>query len=427
MKLLRAAVLLWLPAALACKGTGAAPRQRPPPAVTSAAVLVRDVPVEVRSPVDLRPLQQADVGAKAIGYLDAVLVDRGDRVKRGQLLAVVRPSDLPDQLSAARGTLAQLQAQATLARANRDRGLRLAPSGFVSQQDLQQQQAAVESAEAALASAQSNVGVLATRLGETRIESPIDGSVSARRLDPGALVGPASGNPVILTIQRMDILRVFVPVNERDVERLRLGQDAHLELDALPGRTIQGKVVRISPSLDPVSRTVDAEVQVQNGDGLLRPGMYGRAAVVTDVHRAAAVVPATALQITNGKFYAFVLGPAGPQADAPTPGSNPPAPQASAAPPKGGGRADPPTAGERGKGGRPDAAAPLPGKLARVRRVPVEVGVDGGEWLEVRQGLKAGDEIVTAGLDVLSDGMTVRAQQGLDAFTGLPVETARNE
>lgn len=53
--------------------------------------------------------------------------------------------------------------------------------------------------------------------------------------------------------------------------------------------------------------------------------------------------------------------------------------------------------------------------------------MDGGEWLEVRQGLKAGDEIVTAGLDVLSDGMTVRAQQGLDAFTGLPVETARNE
>ncbi len=406
MKLRRAALLLSIPAALACGGRGAAPRQRPPPAVTSAAVSVKDVPVEIRSPVDLRPLQQADVGAKSIGYLDAVLVDRGDRVKRGQLLAVVRPSDLPDQLSAARGNLAQLQAQATLARANRDRGLALAPTGFVSQQDLQQQQTAVESAEAALASAQSNVGGLATRLGETRIEAPLDGWVSARRLDPGALVGPSSGNTVIVTIQRTDVLRVFVPVNEREVERLRVGLDAHLELDALPGRTIQGKVVRLSPSLDPVSRTIDAEVQVQNAEGLLRPGMYGRAGIVTDVHKGALVVPASALQITNGKFYAFVVGPPEAQAGSPA-GEGKPA-----------GHGD----GRTGAAG----AAQLPGKLARVRRVPVEVGVDGGDWLEVTQGLKSGDEVVTAGIDVLSDGSLVRAQKGVDPFTGRSAETTQN-
>lgn len=428
MKLHRAVLLLSAAAALACKGSSAPPRQRPPPAVTSAAVWVRDVPVEVRSPVDLRPLQQADVGAKSIGYLDAVLVDRGDRVKRGQLVAVVRPSDLPDQVSSARGTLAQLQAQATLARANRDRGLQLAPTGFVSQQDLQQQQATVESAEAALAAAQSNVGVLAVRLGETRIEAPIDGWVSARRLDPGALVGPASGNMAILTIQRMDVLRVFVPVNERDVERLRVGQDAHVELDALPGRAIQGKVVRLSPSLDPVSRTIDAEVQVQNADGLLRPGMYGRAAVVTDVHHASVVVPATALQITSEKFYVFVVGPADEAASgAPSSGGKPPAVQARSGKPSGAAVADPPAAGDRGKGGGAGAPPALPGKLARVRRVPVEVGVDGGDWLEVTRGLKPGDEIVTAGLDVLSDGSLVRAQAGLDAFTGRPLETAKNE
>src|SRR5690242_1885559 len=74
-------------AAAGCRGGGpAAPRPRPPPAVTAAPVEVRDVPVEVHAPVDLRPIAQADVGAKTIGYLDAVLVDRGDRVKRGQLV-----------------------------------------------------------------------------------------------------------------------------------------------------------------------------------------------------------------------------------------------------------------------------------------------------------------------------------------------------
>jgi membrane fusion protein (multidrug efflux system) len=458
-----AAALLAVPLAIACGKPPAAPRQRPPPAVTSAEVTVRDVPVEIRSPIDLRPLQQADVGAKTIGWLDAVLVDRGDRVKRGQLLALVRPSDLPDQLAAARGQLGQLQAQLALARANYERGQQLAPTGFVSQQDLQVQKTAVESAEAALAAAQSNVGVLATRLGETRIESPMDGYVSARRLDPGALIGPSSGNSIIVTIQRMDVLRVFVPVNEREVVALRNGQDAHLELDAMPGRTIQGKVVRISPSLDPGSRTVDAEIQVPNPDGLLRPGMYGRAAIVTDVHPRAIVIPATAAQLTNGKFFAFVVGPGEAPAEAGAPaapaggGGQPAAAgQGGGKWPKGGGGGSWPKAGGQGgtgstwakgdpakgagdpKPGDPPAGGgwakggggqggPLPGKMARVHRVQLEIGVDGGDWLEVTQGLKPGDEIVTAGMDVLADGALVRALKGVDPFTGRSVETARAE
>jgi membrane fusion protein, multidrug efflux system len=340
--------------------------------VTTAPIGVRDVPVEIRSPVDLRAIEQADVGAKTLGYLDAVLVDRGDRVKRGQLLALVRPSDLPDQLAAARGNLAQTQAAVALARANRERAERLAPNGFVSQAELQQNEAALASAEAALKASQANVGALATRLGEMRIESPLDGFVAVRRLDPGALVGPTGGSGAILTIQRLDTLRVFVAVNERDVTRLSVGQEAHLELDALPGRRIDGRVVRISPAFDPVARTLDAEVQIANRDGQLRPGMYGRAAIVTDVHRDALVVPASAVQISGERTYVFVL---------------------------------------RGE---------------KVARVAIRTGVDGGDWLEVVSGLARGDEIVTAGMDVLSDGARVRAQRNVDPFSGRPVE-AKNQ
>jgi RND family efflux transporter MFP subunit len=423
LTLRRAALLVFptfvLPAALACGGPAAGPRKQPPPAVTTADVIVRDVPVEIRAPIDLRPLQQADVGAKTIGWLDAVVVDRGDRVRRGQLLAVVRPSDLPDQLSAARGTLAQLQAQVALARANHERSLRLAPGGFISQQEVEQQRAALASAEAALSAAQSNVGGLATRLGETRIESPLDGWVSARRLDPGALVGPGSGTGAILTIQRMDVLRAFVTVNERDVARLRTGQEAHLELDALPGRTVLGDVVRISPALDPASRTVEAEVQVRNADGVLRPGMYGRAAIVTEVRPAAVVVPVTATQLTGGRFFAFVVGATEAGPTGAVPGA---APGAGAV--RQGGQG--PEAAQGGKEGGGPAA--LPGRLGRVRRVPLEIGVDGGDWLEVTRGLAPGDEIVTAGMDVLSDGALVRAVKGIDPFTGRAAEaTAQAE
>jgi RND family efflux transporter MFP subunit len=345
----------------ACSSKTAAPRQRPPPSVTVAAVEVRDVPVEVDGPVDLRPIAQADVASKTLGYLDAVLVDRGDRVRRGQLVALVRPADLPDQLAAARGTFAQAQAAAALARANQERAERLAPSGVVSQQELQAAAAAAAAAEASLAGAQANVAGLATRLGETRIESPLDGFVSLRRLDPGALVGPATGP--ILAVERVDTLRAFVRVNEQEAVALQVGQDARIELEALPGRPFLGKVVRIAPGLDPVARTLDAEVHVKN-PGELRTGMYGRCHIVTGSHPGAVVVPALAVQVSDEKRYVFAL------------------------------RGD------------------------KVARIEVQTGVDGGDWLEVAKGLAAGDEIVTAGADLLSDGVTVRAQRGVNVYTG---------
>jgi membrane fusion protein (multidrug efflux system) len=348
-----------------CRGGAGKGRTRPPPAVTTAQVQVRDVPVEVRAPVDLRAIAQAEVSAKTLGYIDAVLVDRGDRVKKGQLLALVRPSDLPDQLAAARGALAQAQAAAALARANKERAEQLAPSGVVSTQDLQAAVSGSAAADAALAAAQANVAALAVRLGETRVESPLDGVVTQRRLDPGALVGPTAGTGSILSVERQDVLRVFVPVNERDVGGLQVGQDAHVELDAFPGRSYAGKVVRISAAFDPVTRTLDAEVQLKN-PGELLSGMYGHGSIVKTIHRNAVVAPATATEISNDRSYVFVL--------------------------------------------RED----------KVKRVEVQTGVDGGTWLEILSGLQPGDEIVTAGADVLSDGSTVRAQRDVNPFTGGP-------
>src|ERR1700687_3038165 len=105
--------------ALACSTKeGSDGEARPRPVVTIQRVQRRDVLVEIHAPVDLRPIEQADVGSKTLGYLDAVFVDRGDPVKKGQLVALVRPSDLPDQLASARSTLVQVQAALGLARAN---------------------------------------------------------------------------------------------------------------------------------------------------------------------------------------------------------------------------------------------------------------------------------------------------------------------
>jgi RND family efflux transporter MFP subunit len=411
--------------AAACKGGAVAPRVRPPPLITAATVQTRDVPVEIRSPIDLRPIVQADVGAKTLGYLDAVLVDRGDRVRKGQLLALVRPSDLPDQLNAARGTLAQTQAAVALARANKERAETLAPSGVVSQQELQQATTALATTQAALDGAQANVGALAVRLGEARIESPLDGVISQRRLDPGALVGPNGGSGTILTVQRIDILRVFIPVNESEVAGLQIGQEAHVELDAALGKPVVGKVVRISPSFDPGTRTLDVEIHIPN-PGQLRAGMYGRGAIVTAIHKDALVVQAASVQISNGKNYVFLFEPDPAGAEAPRPEG------ADASK----GSDETPLGKLRrlfGGGDPAGAQAQRPGKpggqkketvSGKVHRIELQLGVDGGDWMEAISGLKVGDKLVTAGLDVLADGSRVEAKLEVDPYTGAPLTSA---
>ncbi|MCU0657032.1 MAG: efflux RND transporter periplasmic adaptor subunit [Polyangiaceae bacterium] len=349
-------------AGCARKDNPAAAKGRPPPLVAVARVEARDVPVEVQAPVDLRPLSQADIGAKTIGYLDAVLVDRGDVVKLGQTVALVRPSDLPDQLAAARGAQAQAQAQTALARLNLERAQKLAQEGLTTQAELQGTSAALAIAEAMERSARAQIGALGTRLGETRLLASMDGVVAARRLDPGALVGPTTGP--VLTLQRVDQLRVFVAVTEREAGGLAVGMQARVQVDALPGQSFEGQVVRIAPAFDTASRTLDAEVHLPNPRLELRPGMYGRAFLRLAVHPQAAVIPATAVQVSNRQSYVFVID------------------------------------GDK------------------ARRQPIRPGVDGGTWVEVLEGLKPGEDVVVAGADGLAPGTKVRTARGIDPYTG---------
>jgi RND family efflux transporter MFP subunit len=329
---------------------------RPPPLVLVSKPTLGDVPVEVRAPVDLRPREQADLLSKQIGYLSAVLVDRGDVVKKGQLLALVRPSELPEQLQAARGQLQQAEAALEQAKLNRARIGALAPAGVVSTQELQQSSTSLVQAEAQEAAARAQLQAIAVRLGETKIESPLDGVVLLRRFDAGALVGPQNG--AIMTVGRVDILRVFVAVREQESAQVAVDQRVVVEVDARPGDKWTGSVVRLSPGFDPLTRTLEAEVHLNNADGRLRPGMYGRARIQVGLHKQSLTVPESAVQLSNSQRYVFVI-------------------------------AD-----------------------GKALRRPVTIGVDGGTVLEILSGLKADELIVVAGTDALADGSPVRTQVG---------------
>ncbi len=334
------------------KGPAAGAKARPPPLVKTARVVAEDVPVRLSAPIDLRPVAQADLGAKTVGYLDAVLVDRGDLVKKGQVLALMRPSDLPDQLTAAKSALAQAEASASLAAANLERAKQLAPRGLVSQQDLQNASTQAATAEAQRGAAKSQLAALGVRFGETRLEAPYDGVVTQRKLDPGALIGPATGP--VLTVARVDTLRAFIAVNERRASEVALGQRAVVSFDAVPGRTFTGRVQRLAPSFDLATRTLDAEVHLPNDAGVLRPGMYGRGAIELGLHPAMPVIPVEAIQRSNDRAFVFVLD----------------------------------------------------GDV--VHRKPVTLGEELDERFEVTSGLVAGDEIVVLGIDGLAEGSRVR-------------------
>lgn len=328
------------------------PKTRPPPLVVAAPVTVMDVPVLARAPVDLKPIAQADVGSKTTGYLDAVLVDRGDVVKKGQLLALVRPAELADQLTAAKSAVAQAQASAGLAKSNLERAQALAPKGLVSQQELQNAMTAAAASEAQLASSQAQLGAVATRIGETRLEAPFDGVVMSRRLDPGALV--SAGSSTVLTVAKLDVVRLFLAVNERQAPSVKVGQLARVQFDAFPGRVFEGKVERLAPGFDPLTRTLDAEVHLANAERELRPGMYGRAALELARHVGALVVPVGAVQLSGGRSFVYVLE----------------------------------------------------GDTAKRREVKTGESLD--EQLEITEGLQPGVLIITRGIDVLSDGAKVR-------------------
>lgn len=340
---------------MSCTDKVATAKVRPPPLVVAGKVTVADVPVLARAPVDLRPIAQADVGSKTVGYLDAVLVDRGDVVKKGQLLALVRPSELPDQLLAAKSAVSQAQASSALAQANLERAQALAPRGLVSQQELQNVSNAAAASEAQLSAAQAQLGVYATRLGETRLEAPFDGVVVSRRLDPGALVGSTSG--AVMTVARVDVVRVFVSVNERQAPAVKVGQAARVRFDAIPGKVFEGQVTRLAPSFDPLTRTLDAELQLPNPERVLRPGMYGEAELELARHEGALVIASEAVQLSNDKAFVFVLE----------------------------------------------------GEV--VHRREVTLGEELGEQLEILTGLTPGTVVVTRGIDGLSEGAKVRVGQ----------------
>jgi RND family efflux transporter MFP subunit len=262
------------------------------------------------------PLLEAAIYARTNGYLKSRLVEIGDRVSAGQLLAEIATPEIDAQLEQARATLLQTQATVlrneadeALANANLERAKKLFPEQGIAQQELDTNVAQAKAARATTAASkatlkvnQANIERLQTLQSFQKVTAPFAGVITARNVDPGALVSADSPNTTreMFHLMQVDTLRVFVNVPQVFSTDVRVGQKALIFRREDPRQTFSGTVMRTAEALDPATRTLLTEVQVPNKDGALRAGLFLQVKFLFQRHSPSVVVPAAALATRSG-------------------------------------------------------------------------------------------------------------------------------
>jgi RND family efflux transporter MFP subunit len=259
------------------------------PVVRTSEVTAVNTPRELSLPGTTQAFGSATVYARATGYIARRLVDIGTRVKTGDVLAIIAAPELDQQLAQARAQLTQLQAavvqaraNADLARATNERTSKLVGQGWLSKQQgdndrltAEAQGAAVRVAEANLEAQRAVVSRLQELTSFERVLAPFEGTITSRQIDMGSLVTAdvSSGTP-LFSIDQTDVLRVQVYVPQDSVFGIKVGDEAQISVPELPGKAFRGKVARTASALQPGTRTLLTEVDVDNSEGALYAGLY---------------------------------------------------------------------------------------------------------------------------------------------------------
>jgi RND family efflux transporter MFP subunit len=332
-------------------------------------------------PGNIQAVTESPVLARASGYIKARSVDIGDRVKEGQVLAEIEAPELDQQIRQAQAAIDQAgstieqtqaalqqgQSNEALAKITASREQQLFDKNVVSRQDndtaqmqYAAQQANVQALAKAVSAARSSAGAAEANLARLNdlkkyltVRAPFDGVITVRNIDVGALVN--EGSTLLYRIAQTGRLRTYLNVPQLDAGNVHVGQAARLSITELSGRNFSGVVTRTSNSLDPASRTLLVEVQVDNASGALMPGMYSQVDLSVPEQNPPLVIPGDTLVV----------------------------------------RADGPQVAVVGAGGV-------------VHYARVRLGRDFGDRLEVLDGLEEGQQLVVNPSDVVREGVQVK-------------------
>lgn len=253
--------------------------------------------------------ESADLYAKVSGYVHAVKVDIGDRVTAGQVLATISLPELEKEIAEAKAQLQARRAELALQQATLKRQDVLYKEQGTSDQAYDEIRGKTAVAAAQVDVAVAAVDKLDTLRGYTRIVSPFDGLVARRLVNRGDFVQSAGGARTmpLLTVQRIDTVRVFCDVPEGEVSRLKPGDPAAIKPYGLNGRTFSGTVARAALRLDPETRNMRTEIDLPNPDQALYPGMYAQVSLETERHPHVLTLPASAVLSTDAGSFVYVL------------------------------------------------------------------------------------------------------------------------
>jgi multidrug efflux pump subunit AcrA (membrane-fusion protein) len=323
--------------------------------VTTASAIVRDLPQFFEATGSLSGDQQTDVAPSVAGKVVAIGVELGSYVKRGQMIVRLDDVDSKLRLQQAAAQVDQFKAalrQAEekvgvrpgqafdpnkvpevanarvaleLAEKNLRRAERLIESGDVSRSLYDQQRAqrdqlkqvyesalslarqnfaAVSTARANVANAESQVGLARRSLSYALVYSPIDGFVSERTADLGEYVSPTNK---VATVVRINPLRVRIDIPEQAIPAITVGQSVSVTTSAWPDKNFSGRVARISPNVTPTSRTMTVEAEIENGNGALKPGQFATVRILQSRAQPAVLVPSRAVRTESGVSRVFVI------------------------------------------------------------------------------------------------------------------------
>ncbi len=312
-------------------------------------------------PAQLQAYVESAIYSRTNGYLLRWNKDIGSRITKGELLAEIDTPEVDQELSQAKASRQQIQAQLELAKSSAERWVNLRKTDSVSQQESDQQTSAYTQARANLAFADANVKRLEQLESFKHIYAPFSGVLTKRNVDTGALInaGSAGQGRELFDIAQVDPLRVYVSVPQANAPSIKRGMAAYIELAEYPGQRFTGKVARTADVIDPATRTLLTEVEVPNRDGHLMPGSYAQVHFAVPVQTVRMSVPVNALLFRAEGPRIAVVGPD-----------------------------------------------------SKIHLKPITIGRDFGTKIEILTGLEADDQMVVNPADSLQDGEAVKIRTG---------------
>jgi RND family efflux transporter MFP subunit len=273
---------------------------------------------EIVLPGNIQAFTLAPIYARTTGYVKVWYHDIGSHVQKGELLAVIETPELDQQLEQAKADLTTAQTNAALAKVTADRYQGLVGQSAVSQQDTDTAASQLRASASQVNSAQANLSRLQQLQSFERIVAPFDGVITARNLDVGQLISPAgstttagagtvSSTKEIFDISAIQTLRVFINVPQIYAPDAKSGVTATLTVPQFPAQTFHGKLMRSSDAVDPATRTLLAEVDVDNKSGALLPGSYTEVHLNVKGGAPALIVPVGALILEPDGLYVAVV------------------------------------------------------------------------------------------------------------------------